>query len=504
MKAAPFPTRAAAVLAVLIAAAGCSRGADEEQLRADLQARLDQGVKPDLFTVVGLRREGSAPLPAGESGAPRVVVYFNTTLQLEEDYGFGAWDQLGASSVAFALGASEKGVFGLQPQNAAGDLVRAYGSAIYEQTAEGWIPIAAAPAGAVATAPDFDGTAPPSRSKQLIDRLAAMVELPPPGVPPQQDEIIADELARASENIERRVRRREHTFTMASGPADGEYARVTTAIIAAVNQLAPGVSLRQRHTEGSIENAWLVARGEADYAIVQGDVAAAAIAGHDMFARGGSLTTLRAVGGLFPEPIHIVVRRDSPIQDVAGLRGRRVNIGTPASGTQYDATAVLAAYGLTRGDLAEARQDGVADAIRRLQRRQIDALFVTAAAPTRALQQLAVQTGLRLLPVTGGAMERLIQERPGLTPLVLPANTYPEQKEAVATVASAALLITTADAPETEVERLADLVFSRMPQQRAGSAGVLKVSAENELRGVTIPLHPGAARRTPAATVGRE
>jgi TRAP transporter TAXI family solute receptor len=494
----------AAALAVLLAAVGCARGADEEQLRTDLQIRLDQGVKPDLFTVAGLRREGSAPLPAAESGAARVVVYFNTTLELEQDYGFGAWDQLGASSVAFALGANEKGIFGLEPQNKAGDLVRAYGSAIYEQSAEGWIPIAAAPAGgAAAAAPDFDGTAPPSRSKQLIDRLAALVELPPPGVPPQQDEIIAEELTRASENIERRVRRREHTFTMASGPADGEYARVTGAIIAAVNELAPGVSLRQRQTEGSVENAWLVARGEADYAIVQGDVAAAAIAGRDMFAQGGPLATLRAVGGLFPEPIHIVVRQDSPIQDVAGLRGRRVNIGTPASGTQYDATAVLAAHGLTRADI-EARQDGVTDAIRRLQRRQIDALFVTAAAPTRALQQLAVQTGLRLLPITGAALERLIQERPGLTPLVLPANTYPAQKEAVATVASAALLITSADAPETEVERVTDLVFTRMPQQRAGSADVLKVSAENELRGVTIPLHPGAARRAPAATSGRQ
>ena len=43
---------------------------------------------------------------------------------------------------------------------------------------------------------------------------------------------------------------------------------------------------------------------------------------------------------------------------------------------------------------------------------------------------------------------------------------------------------------------MADVVFNRMPQQYAGSADVVKVSAANELRGVTIPLHPGAARRT--------
>ena len=125
--------------------------------------------------------------------------------------------------------------------------------------------------------------------------------------------------------------------------------------------------------------------------------------------------------------------------------------------------------------------------------RQLDAVFSTTAAPARALQQLAADPGLRLLPVKGDAMGRLLQARPGLTPLTLPPNTYPRQQQPIVTVASAALLLTTLDTPLIEVERVADLVFSRMPQQHAGSADVVKVSAENELRGVTIPLHPVSA-----------
>jgi hypothetical protein len=61
------------------------------------------------------------------------------------------------------------------------------------------------PQTAAAEVPDIEGSAPPSRSKQLINRLAALVELPPPGRPVQEDAIIADELSRASDNIERRV-----------------------------------------------------------------------------------------------------------------------------------------------------------------------------------------------------------------------------------------------------------------------------------------------------------
>lgn len=490
-----FRRRLACLLLVTGSAAGCARGADEEALRADVKAILNRDVKADLFEVVALRREGSAPLPAGESGAERVIVYFNATLQLTHAYSFGGWDQLGPSTVAYALGATEKGLFGLQSQNRAGDLVRAYGSAVYERTGEGWTRVAAE-APRAAAAPNIEGTAPPSRSKQLIDRLATLVELPPPGVPPQEDEIIAEELARASENIERRVQRRAHTFTIASGPEDGDYARFGAALITSINELAPNVKLRQRFSDGSVENAWLLARGEADYALVQSDVAAAALAGEGVFSRGAPLDNLRAVGGLFPEAIHVAVLPDSPIKTIPELRSRRVDIGPPASGTRFDALAVLAAHGLKPGDLGEAREDTQTEAVARLKRRQLDAMFITTVAPTRAFQQLAAEVGIRLLPIEGAALERLIQERPGLTPLTLPVNTYPKQREAVPTAASAALLVTTLEAPHAEVERVADLVFSRMPQQRTAGADVVKVSAANELRGVTIPLHPGAARRT--------
>jgi TRAP transporter TAXI family solute receptor len=482
------------VALAFLLAAGCARGADEGRLQEDLQEKLNRDLKPGLFEVVALRRQGSAPLSAGANGARRVVVYFNTTLKLVEDYGLGGWDQLGPSSITFALGATDKGIFGLKAEGRAGDLVRAYGSAVYEQTGDGWIPGTMDPAAAAKTAPTTE-TEPPSRSKQLIDSLAALVDLPPPGVPPQQDEIIAEELARASENIERRVKRRDHTFTVATGPEGGEYARFGSALIAAVNAIAPNVKLRGRPSEGSVENAWLLSRGEVDYAIVQGDVAAAAVAGADLFARGGPLATLRAVGGLFPEAIHVVVRKDSPLRDVGQLRGRRVAIGTVSSGTRFDAVAVLAGHGIKVSELGEACEDGPADALARLERGELDAVFVTGAAPVRTLQQFALTPGLRLLSMDDAALGRVIEARPGLSRLILPANTYPEQRQPVVTAAAAALLLTTADAPVTEVERVTDLVFMRLPQQPRASADAVRVSAAGQLRGVTIPLHPGAARQ---------
>jgi TRAP transporter TAXI family solute receptor len=484
--------RLLAVLLTLLTAA-CARGADEARLVRDLQERLNRDVKPGLFEVVGVRREGSAPLPAGESGADRVVVYFNATLKLSDDYQFGGWDQLAPASVAYALGATDKGVFGLSKENKPGDIVRAYGSAIYEETSEGWTPKPPEIGTVAAAAPSTDG-APPSLSKQLIDKLAAMVDLPPPGVPPQQDEIIAQELAAASENIERRVKRRERIYTIASGPADGEYTRFGETFIAAVNEAAPDVKLRQRTTQGSVDNAWLLSRGEADYAIVQGDVAAAALSGEGPFARGGPLTTLRAVGALFPEPIHIVVLPDSPIRDVTALRGRRVAIGLASSGTYFDATAVLAAHNLQLSDLQEAAELGAADALARLRRKQLDAVFVTGSAPMRVLQQFATSPGLRLVPLDQAGITAVVNSRHGLAPIVLPPNTYPQQQEAIATVAAVALLVTTSDAPEREVQRVSELL-SRLVPQPTGNGG--EGAPPGTPRAVAIPLHPGAERHVP-------
>jgi TRAP transporter TAXI family solute receptor len=472
---------------------GCARGPDEATLRQEVQAKLAKQVKDGLLEIASLRRRGSAPLPSGEQGTNRLVVYYNASLRFREDYEFGGWEKLSPASLAFALGATEKGLFGVKPQNRAGDVAYVYGTSTYEWSNGAWKSVAATPGG-VATAPDPENTAPPSRSKQLIDRLAARVNLPPPGVDPRADEVISDELERATKNIDRRLARRQHVFTFASGPRGGEYARFGAAFVESLKKVRPGLAVRDVQTEGSVQNARLLARGEADYAIIQSDVAAEAVAGRGPFAQGGALTTLRALGSLFPEPIHIVVPAASPIRAVEDLRGKRVNIGAPASGTRHSAVAVLAAHGLKVGDLGKASEGEIDDAVQRLAAGQLDAFFITIAAPTRSLQQLAAGPGMRLLALPSRTINRLVADHAGIVALTLPPNTYPGQHGPVATVATAALLVATTEAPDAEVENVVGFVFGKADLAASGSAEGIKVSKDSGLRGVTIPLHPGASR----------
>jgi len=254
------------------------------------------------------------------------------------------------------------------------------------------------------------------------------------------------------------------------------------------------IRVRNLATQGSVENARLIGAKEADYALIQSDVAAQASAGEGPFAQGGAVTSLRALGSLFPEPVHVVVSAGSPIRTVADLRGKRVAVGAPNSGTRADALAVLAANGLDPKDLGEARDEGMEGAAGQLRAGRLDAFFATVGAPTRQLQRLATRHPIRLLSLDPSAIERLVTQNPGLVRLVLPANTYPEQQENVTTVAATALLVTRADVPEGEAEVVLRLVFENPDYLSAGSSQGAKIAKRTGLRGVTIPMHPAAGR----------
>lgn len=484
-----------AALAVLVlAVVGCARGPDAAALRSEVQAKLDQRFKPGLLEIVGLKRQGSAPLPGGDSGARRLAVYFNATLKLAQDYDFGNWEGLSPATLAHVLGATEKGIYGVKPgDNRPGEVIQAYGSSTYEWTGDRWQSAETTTAG-VSRLPEPGNAAPPSGSKALIDRLAAMVDIPPPGVGPRDEEVIREELDRALRAITVRRERRARVYTVASGPEGGEYHPIGEAIVARTRKLDAKVKARNLETQGSVENARLIGRREADYALIQSNVAAMAVAGEGPFAQGGAIPSLRALGSLFPEPVHVVVAARSPLRMIADLRGKRVAIGTAESGTRADAVAVLAAHGLEMKSLGEVRELGLEDAAAQLRGGRLDAFFATVGAPTRALQRLATRHPIRLLSLDAPAVERLVTQHPGLVRLLVPANTYPGQKEDVTTVAATALLVTQGDVPEAEAAVALRLVFENPDYLSAGSAQGSKISKRTGLRGITIPLNPAASR----------
>jgi TRAP transporter TAXI family solute receptor len=485
---------ALAGIACALTVMGCSRGPDETALRAEVQGKLDQRFKPGLFALMGCRRLGSAPLPAAETGGNRLAVYFNATLRLTEGYDFSDWQGLSPGTLAHVLGATEKGLFGIKAgETRPGEVIKVYGSATYEWAGDRWRSVDAAAPG-VARTPAPGDAAPPSQSRLLINRLAALVDVPPPGPEAEDEQVISEELDRAFRNIRARRDRRTHVYVFASGPDDGEYHPIAESLVARVAKLGEKIKVRNLATQGSVENVRLMAAGQADYAFVQSNVAAAALAGEPPFAQDRAVTSLRALGSLFPEPLHLVVPAASPIRTISDLRGKRVAIGPRDSGTRADALAVLAAHRVTLNELAASSDESLDGAAAALSAGRLDAFFATVGAPTRALQRLAVRYPIRLVSLDGAAVERLVAQNPGLIRFVVPAKTYPGQTEDRTTIAAAAILVTRSDISDGEADVVLRLVFENPDYLAAGSTHGTKIARRSGLRGITIPIHPAASR----------
>jgi hypothetical protein len=217
---------------LLLILAACSRGPEEPALKAQVHQQVEKGFKPGLLELSGLKRLGSSPLPAAESGADRVLIYYNATLRLREGYDFKDWEGMSPATLAQVLGAKERGVFGVkQKENQAGDLLRVYGTGVFERSGEGWTAVAAATRD-VSPPPAEPGSATPSiSSKRYLDQLASVVDVGPPGIDAKSDAIISEELEHALRAISRRRARAQELVTVATGPANGEYTRVVEAIL---------------------------------------------------------------------------------------------------------------------------------------------------------------------------------------------------------------------------------------------------------------------------------
>jgi TRAP transporter TAXI family solute receptor len=321
-----------------------------------------------------------------------------------------------------------------------------------------------------------------------------MVDLPPPGVDPKQDEVISEELDRAVKAISVRLERRKHKYIFAGGPSGGEYSRIIDAITTHIAKSRPDLKIGSLNTQGSVENAWLLNLGQADFALIQSNIAAMAVSGEGPFAGGEPITKLRAMGSLFPEPVHVVVSVQSVIRSISDLRGKVVDVGMLKSGTYYDASTVLRSHGLAIKDLKEARTKGHEDAIKRLRAGSLDAFFVTMGSPAKDLQQLATRARIRLISLDNRAIERIVSESPGMIRFVLPPNTYPGQTDEVNTVAATSLFVTTIDTPQEEAFGLLKLVFEKTEAMVSYSSQASKISKENGLRGITVPMHAAATR----------
>lgn len=248
-------------------------------------------------------------------------------------------------------------------------------------------------------------------------------------------------------------------------------------------------------SNGSVSNVRGLAKGALEAALVQADVLHWAYTGSGIFEGDAPVGKLRAVANLYPESLHIVTLADRGIDSVRELAARRVSLDDPGSGTLVDARLVLDAYGLSEADLRP-QYVKPQTAIELLRAERLDAFFIVAGYPVRAVQELnAGGDDVRLVPI-GRTMARTVAVRyPFLVPSTIPREVYPGIEE-TPTLSVGAQLAVSAELPSDLIYAVTERLWSQttLARLRTGHVKGRMVRRETALEGLSVPLHPGAER----------
>ncbi len=283
--------------------------------------------------------------------------------------------------------------------------------------------------------------------------------------------------------------------TIASGWVVGVYYPLAGAMSRIVYKVKD-LNLRAtvESSGASVANAQLIGTGDADFALLQNDITFYAYNGSTLSAfQGKPIKNMGGVFAIYPELVHIVATKASGIRSVKDLKGKKVVLGPQGSGTEANALQIMELHGLKEGDLGKAERIDAAAAADQLKDGRVDVAFFTTGMGSAVIVDAFITGKAALVPVVGPEGQALIKKYPFYTSVKVPANTYKDQAETT-TVAVMAMMIARSELPEDLVYRFTKAIFDDLKQFHEAHAAAKSLTLDSALKGMPIPLHPGAAR----------
>lgn len=283
-------------------------------------------------------------------------------------------------------------------------------------------------------------------------------------------------------------------FRIGTGGTAGTYYPVGGMIANAISEPPKLVSTAVA-SNGSVANVNGIVSGQMESGFSQADVAYWAYSGTGIFEGKPKVAELRSIANLYPESVHLVVRK-GVAKTVADLKGKRVSLDEPGSGTLVNAKAILAAYGITEKDITPeyVKPNQAAD---KMKDGSVDAFFFTGGYPAAAISELAsTGSGIELLAISGPQAEKLRKDLPFFSADNIPAGTY-KDLGAVETLAVGAHWVTSEKISNDLVYAITKALWSDKTRAilDAGHAKGKVIRKETALAGIGgVPLHDGAAR----------
>jgi uncharacterized protein len=310
---------------------------------------------------------------------------------------------------------------------------------------------------------------------------------------------VAAALVGASVPIDAQAQQRaqQRFITIGTGGVTGVYYAAGGAICRLVNKdrAKHGIRCSVESTGGSVFNINTIRAGELDLGVAQSDVHFNATKGEAQFKDAGPMQDLRAVFSLHPEPFTLVARKDAGIKNFNDLKGKRVNVGNPGSGTRASFEELLKAKGWSMRDFALAAELRADEHGPALCDGKIDAFFYGVGHPSANIQDPTTTCGAQLASITGPEVDKLVQERPYYAKAKIPGGLYPNNPQGAETYGVLATMVASAKTPPEVVYQVVRAVFENFDEFRKLHPALANLQPENMVKdGLSAPLHEGAAK----------
>ena len=277
-----------------------------------------------------------------------------------------------------------------------------------------------------------------------------------------------------------------------TGGTSGVYYPLGVALAGVIGKAMPNVKTSVQATKASVENLNLLQAGRGEIAFTLGDSLSDAWKGNEEAGFKSPLKKLRGIAAIYPNYIQIVARDDAGIKTLADLKGKKISVGAPKSGTELNARAVLHAAGIEYKDFAKVEYLPFGESVELMKNRQIDVTLQSAGLGVSSLRDLAASVPIVVVPIPEDVIRKI--NDPAYIHAIVPANTYNGQASDVSTAAVQNFLVTHEGVSDEIVYGMTKALWTNLDQLVAAHSAAKAIDIKKATQGMPVPLHPGAQK----------
>ncbi len=285
-------------------------------------------------------------------------------------------------------------------------------------------------------------------------------------------------------------------ITIGTGGVTGTYYPTGGAICQMVNKEKKTTNIRcsVESTGGSVYNVNTIRAGELDFGIAQSDTAYQAFKGEGKFKEAGPLSELRSAMAIYPELLALVVSQKSGIKTIPDVKGKKINMDSPGSGTAMTADVVFEAFGVKREDLGLVNELKSTEGPTMLQDNHIDGYFFVAGHPTANIKDAANSVDISLVPIEGPAIDALVAKYPYYAKGVISGTFYKGAPNDIPSIGVKAVLVTSSKVSDKVVYTVTKTILDNFDKFKELHPSYKTITKESLLQGLSVPQHPGAIK----------